>query len=81
MYQYIANDSIGQADKVLTAIEGMVDKLPAQPTKHAPDKYRKNNDSTYRAFTKYHCRVAYRILKSEIRIVQVRHTSRKPHYY
>jgi plasmid stabilization system protein ParE len=78
---YIRQDSDKQARKVVLAIDSTLRKATLQPLRFPPDKYRRPNDSTYRAFTKYHCRVAYRILKSEIRIVQVRHTSRKPHYY
>ena len=81
VYNYIREDSVKEANKVLDTISRIVDLIPQQPAKHAPDKYRRKNDGTYRAFEKYHCRVVYRILAKEIRIVQVRHTSRKPRYY
>jgi plasmid stabilization system protein ParE len=81
VYNYIREDSVKEADKVLDKISHVVDLIPQHPTRHAPDKYRRHNNGAYRAFEKYHCRVAYRVLAKEIRIVQVRHTSREPRYY
>lgn len=81
IHHYIANDSVQQADKVLDAIEAIVDKLPAQPTHYTPDKFRRINDGTYRAFIKYDCRAAYRAPRSQLRIILVRHTRRTPFYY
>jgi plasmid stabilization system protein ParE len=49
--------------------------------KYPSDKFRKDNDGTWRAFEKYHYRISYRVLEGEIRIVRMRHTSKSPLNY
>jgi len=52
--------------------------LAKRPEKHPPDKFKKDNDGTWRAFEKHHYRISYRIMPGEIRIVRMRHTSKSP---
>ena len=80
-YEYICEDSPKNAFKVLESIIAAVNKASAYPEIYPPDKYRLNNDGTYRAFTKHHFRVSYRAEKNIIRVLRVRHTSRKPDVY
>ncbi|MBK8607580.1 MAG: type II toxin-antitoxin system RelE/ParE family toxin [Chitinophagaceae bacterium] len=47
----------------------------------APDKFKENNDGSYRAFEKHHYRISYRFDNRVIRILRVRHTSREPILY
>jgi plasmid stabilization system protein ParE len=63
-----------------TLIDLTID-LPENPEKHPLDKFKKNNDGTWRAFEKHHYRVSYRILKNQIRVVRMRHTSKSPLAY
>jgi plasmid stabilization system protein ParE len=55
--------------------------LLENPEKYPLDKFKKNNDGTWRAFEKHHYRVSYHILKNQIRIVRMRHTSKSPLNY
>ncbi len=55
--------------------------LPENPLVYPLDKYRKNNDGTYRAFEVDHYRISYRNTKNTIRIVRIRHTRRKVRKY
>ena len=80
-YEHICADSAKNAFKVLEDIIAAINKASVNLTMHAPDKYRLNNDGTYRAFTKHHYRVSYRVTKNIIRVLRVRHTSRKPKIY
>lgn len=59
----------------------LADKLPDQPEVFPPDKFKKNNDGSWRAFEKFRYRISYRITLKEIRIVRLRHTSRSPLAY
>jgi len=52
--------------------------LPKHPEKYGLDKFKKDNDGSWRAFEKHHYRVSYRITQKEIRIVRLRHTSKSP---
>jgi len=77
-YLYIQMDSVQNAEIVRDDIVDQTIDLCNYPTKFPPDKFKKNNDGTWRAFEKHHFRVSYRIMPNEIRIVRLRHTSRSP---
>ena len=56
-------------------------KVADNPEMYPPDKYRKNNDGSFRAYELHHYRIAYRFTEKEIIIVRVRHTSMEPKLY
>lgn len=78
IFEYISLESPKNARKVADTIVDLTLSLSQNPLKYPLDKYKKNNDGTWRAFEKYHYRVAYHIMANEIRIVRLRHTSRTP---
>jgi plasmid stabilization system protein ParE len=80
-YDYISKDSLQNAKKIVEELALLADQLPAQPEMFPPDKFKKNNDGSWRAFEKYRYRISYRITAKEIRIVRMRHTSRTPRQY
>lgn len=80
-FEYICRDSPQNAAKVRDEIIDMTINLSKHPEKFPPDKYKKENNGTWRAFEKYHYRLSYRIMPDEIRIVRMRHTSRPPSAY
>jgi plasmid stabilization system protein ParE len=77
-YLYILLDSLQNAEMVRDDIIDATIDLPKYPEKHPLDKYKKDNDGTWRAFEKYHYRISYRVMPNEIRIVRMRHTSKSP---
>jgi plasmid stabilization system protein ParE len=80
-YDYISKDSPQNARKVVDELTAFADQLPEQPEMFPADKFKKNNDGSWRAFEKFHYRISYRITAAEIRIVRMRHTSRTPLQY
>lgn len=60
-------------DNILSRIR----TLPKTPELYTLDKYRKDNDGSYYAFETHHYRISYRVRKNEIRIIRIRHASRK----
>ena len=76
--RFIRNDSPQNAELVKTKIAEAISNLPDNPTRYPPDKYRLNNDGSYRAFEILHFRIAYYIAKDEIRIVRIRHANQEP---
>lgn len=78
---YIANDSVQNAEKVQKEIVEKIFNLLLYPENYAPDKYRLKNDGSYRAFEIHHYRISYRLKKKEILIFRVRHTSQQPKKY
>ena len=80
-FEYIALDSLQNAQMVRDTLIDLTIDLTENPEKHPLDKFKKNNDGAWRAFEKYHYRISYRIIKNQIRIVRMRHTSRSPLSY
>lgn len=80
-YEYIREDSPQNAAKVRDEIIDLTIDLTTHPEKFPPDKYKKGNDGSYRAFEIYHYRISYRITVDEIRIIRMRHTRRTPLSY
>ena len=81
IYKYISKDSPKNAAKVINDIVVAIEKAIDNPEIYAPDKYKTNNDGSYRAFEKHHYRLAYRFSKNIIRVLRVRHTSMEPPGY
>lgn len=81
VYEYIALDSLENAAMVKDSLIDLTIELPEHPEKYPADKFKKDNDGNWRAFEVYHYRISYRILKDQIRVVRLRHTSRSPLNY
>jgi plasmid stabilization system protein ParE len=78
---YIKKDSLTNSEKVRKKILAASMSLSSQPKKHPLDKYKINNDGSYRTFIVYRYRISYRIQESEITILRMRHTSMEPMKY
>jgi plasmid stabilization system protein ParE len=77
-YLYILLNSLQNAEMVRDDIIDATIDLAKHPEKYPLDKFKNDNDGTWRAFEKHHYRVSYRIAPNEIRIVRMRHTSKSP---
>ena len=64
-------------EAIIQRVEGLVENHSIYPI----DRYKKDNDGSYHAFEVGDYRVSYRVKNSEIRIIRIRHTSRKPYKY
>ena len=80
-YDYIKKDSPKNALTVKRDIFSACMALSAHPQKHPVDKYKRNNDGSYRAFEQHRYRIVYRILPTEIKVITLRHTSMEPLEY
>jgi len=78
---YITADSFQNAEKVKVDILSSTRKIQKHPEMHPVDKYKKNNDGSFRAYEIHRYRVAYPITKDEIIITRIRHTSMVPKLY
>jgi plasmid stabilization system protein ParE len=81
VFDYIALDSLKYAILVRDELIDLTIALSENPEKYALDKYKINNDGSWRAFEKYHYRVSYKITATQIRVVRLRHTSKSPLNY
>jgi plasmid stabilization system protein ParE len=80
-YKFISQDSAQNAAKVLDDIVTATEKAISNPGFYGPDKYKADNDGSYRAFEKHHYRIVYRCTKNTIRVLRVRHTKMEPKMY
>lgn len=81
VHAYISKDSLQNADKVIDDILEVVSKIAKHPEIFSLDKYKRNNDGSYRAFEKHKYRISYSFKKEIIKILKVRHTKMKPLFY
>ncbi len=72
------NGQIAYAEKIEKKILAKIKSLPEKFAAYQPDRIKKNNDGSFYAFEVDRYRVSYRKLPKEIRILRVRHTSRRP---
>ncbi|QXP80351.1 MULTISPECIES: type II toxin-antitoxin system RelE/ParE family toxin [Winogradskyella] len=80
-YVYVKKDSLKSAISLRKEIFDTTEKLSKNPKIYPLDKYRTNNDGSFRAFEVYSYRIAYQITISEVRILRVQHTKREPLNY
>jgi len=80
-YNYIKKNSLQNAIKVTTEIRNYANEVAKHPETHSLDKYKLNNDGTFRYFEMHKLRVSYRVLNNGILITRVRHTKQKPRSY
>jgi plasmid stabilization system protein ParE len=80
-FDHISKDSPKNATKVIEDIVKAVHKAISNPEIYGPDKYKIDNDGSYRALEKHRYRVSYRFSNTTIRVLRVRHTSMEPKLY
>lgn len=77
-YNYIKLDSPKSAEKIKAKILASIMDLADHPERYSKDKYRLNNDGSYRAFEIYKYRVSYHISQTQITVIMIRHTKMEP---
>lgn len=78
---YIKKSSSQNAKKVGKEIKDYAKKIAKHPESHSLDKYKSNNDGTFRYFEMHRLRISYKVLSNGIYITRIRHTSRKESNY
>ena len=66
------------AAKIKSEILKTSRNLSDNPEIYSPDRFKKDNDGSFRTFEKYSYRVSYQVEKTRVIILRVRHTSREP---
>lgn len=81
IYEYIFENSPQNARKVITEIVEATEKLSSNPDRFGLDKYKRNNDGSYRYFEIYRYRIVFRIINKQVQILRVRSTDQEPLAY
>lgn len=76
IYDYIKRDSLQNAERIRDGIIASIRELINNPEQYPSDKYRKNNDGSFRAFEIYKYRITYHISSEQITVIRIRHTKR-----
>ncbi len=77
---WIGDHSIQQAEVVEEILLSCISKIALHPEIYPPDKYKKTNSGSYRAFETHSYRVSW-YDDDEIRILRIRHVRQKPLEY
>lgn len=82
IFDYLkAENNLVFAKEVKDIILKTTKELLANPNLFEQDRFKSDNDGTYRAFEKFKYRVAYKITENQIRILRIRHSNREPIEY
>jgi len=76
--RYIRQDSPQNADKVKKEVLEKINELSGRPEIHNLDKYKLNNNGSYRAFELHRFRVSYLVKENQIIITRIRNTNQEP---
>ena len=76
--EFIRKDSPQNAEKLKSELKASILELSDNPERYPSDKYRTNNDGSFRAFELHKFRISYYVSASEIRIVRIRHARQEP---
>lgn len=66
IYEYIKSESPQGAQTVKNAIIEAAEKLPSNPRIFEADRFKLNNDNSYRAFTEFHTCISYRLILKQL---------------
>ena len=81
IYKYILKSSLQNAESVKSDIFASTRNLALHPEIYPLDKFRKNNDGSFRAYELHRYRIAYRVTGQHIIIIRIRHSSMEPKSY
>ena len=74
----IKQDSIQGAEIVRNVILNSIGKIPDNPYRYPPDKFKSKNIGNYRSFEIYNYRITYKVMEYQILILRIRHSKREP---
>ncbi len=75
------NDSFNYSIRFEKELIEKIKELPNSFQQYPLDKFRFQNDGTYRVLFVDSYRISFRVNLNEIQILRIRHTSRNPVYY
>ncbi len=82
IYDFLkTGNNLSYANQVKSTIIKTTKELVDTPDIYEQDRFKFDNDGSFKAFEKFKYRVAYKVTQTQIRILRVRHTSREPIEY
>ena len=68
-------------DLVGNSILDLIESLSTQYNHYPLDRFKKNNDGTFKATFVFSYRISFKISHNSVNIIRIRHTSREPKGY
>ena len=78
---WISDDSLMQAENVESAILTNLDMALEDPERFGLDRFKVDNDGTYRAFETHSYRLAFTYDDEKLKILRFRHVRQEPEFY
>jgi len=79
--EFIEDEAPQALPIVGNALMDAIEDLAAQYNSHPPDRFKNNNNGTYKAALVYSYRISYQVTETAVYILRIRHTSREPLNY
>jgi plasmid stabilization system protein ParE len=79
--EYLTKEAPEAINIVGNALLDMIESLALEYNNYPPDRFKKNNDGTFKAALVFNYKVSYQISDKDIYILRIRHTSREPMNY
>lgn len=78
---YLSEEAPEAVGIVGNALLDMIESLVTEYNNHPPDRFKKNNDGTFKAAVVFSYRISYQIGDISVNILRIRHTSKEPLEY
>ena len=78
--KYLAEEAPEAIDIVGNSLLDTIESLSSEYNNHPQDRYKNNNDGSFKAAIVLSYRISYQISKTSINILRIRHTSREPKF-
>lgn len=73
--------SIGIGEQIKNKTLDKISQLSTQAERHPLDRFKNENDGSFRAFEHKSLRISYRVREVQIQILMARHVKMKPKYH
>jgi plasmid stabilization system protein ParE len=81
IHKFIKKDSLQNAYMVKQELLKSIQELSINPKRNPPDKFKLDNDGSYRAFEKLSHRIAYKVTDTQVIVLRIRHVKQEPLAY
>jgi len=78
IYYFLLGENQRYAEKVRLEVLEKINQVALYLGHFSIEKYKTDNDGSYRYFELRHIRISYKVTATEVWIVRVRHTKMKP---
>lgn len=79
--RWVSEESIQGAELVENGIAKKLVQASLNPFRFPADKYKIENKGDFRCFVTHSYRLSFRVKKTEIRVLRIRHVRQKPKNY